>query len=55
MIPFVAMGYRDNAAELQAILNEVSDDPTSDRVLVDRWATALGLAGAYHFNPYSSD
>ena len=53
VIPFVAMGYRGKAAELQSILADVPDDPTSDRVLVERWAEALGLAGAYHFNHYS--
>ena len=55
VIPFAAMGYRGKAAELQVILEEVSDEPTSDRVLVDRWAAALGLTGAYHFNPHSID
>lgn len=53
VIPYAAMGYRGKAAELQAILNDVPDEPASDRVLVDRWAAALGLTGAYHFNPYS--
>lgn len=53
VIPFAAMGYRGKAAELQDILNEVSDEPTSDRILVERWAEALGLSGAYHFNDYS--
>ena len=53
VIPFLAMGYRDKATELQAILEDVPDDPASDRMLVDRWATTLGLTGAYHFNPYS--
>ena len=53
VIPFTAMGYRDKADELQAILDDVPDDPANDRELVDRWAKALGMAGAYHFNPYA--
>jgi hypothetical protein len=55
VIPFAAMGYRGKATGLQAILDDVPDDPASDRVLVDRWAAALGLTGAYHFNPYTID
>jgi len=55
VIPFAAMGYRGKAAELQAILDDVPDEPASDRLLVERWAAALGLTGAYHFNPYSID
>jgi hypothetical protein len=53
VIPYTAMGYRGKAAELQAIVDDIPDDPASDRVLVERWAAVLGLAGAYHFNPYS--
>lgn len=55
VVPFAAMGYRGKAEELQGILDEVPDKPTSDRVLVDRWAESLGLSGAYHFNSYSLD
>jgi hypothetical protein len=54
VIPFAAMGYRSKAAELQAILDDVPDDPACDRVVVDRWAAALGLTGAYHFNSYTT-
>jgi len=55
VIPFTAMGYRGKAGELRAILEDVPDEPSSDRVLVERWTEALGLTGAYHFNPYSID
>jgi hypothetical protein len=55
VIPFVAMGYRGKAGELQAILDDVPDEPSSDRLLVERWAAAWGLTGACHFNHYSLD
>ena len=54
-IPFVAMGYRGKAAELRAILDEIPDEPANDRMLIDRWASLLGLSGAFHFKPYSTD
>lgn len=53
VVPFAAMGYRGKAEELQAILDEVPDEPSSDQILVERWGDCLGLTGAYHFNHYS--
>ena len=53
--PFLAMGYAERARGLQSILDEVPEEPTSDRALVDRWAKALGLEGAYHFKPYTRE
>ena len=54
-IPFMAIGYRGKAAELSAILNEIPDEPTNDRMLIERWAAVLGLSGSFHFKPYATD
>ena len=54
-IPFTAMGYQGKAGGLRAILDEIPDEPANDRTLIERWAAALGLTGAFHFNPYLID
>jgi hypothetical protein len=54
-IPFVAMGYRAKVAELRAVLDETAEDPASDRLLIERWAPLVGLEGAFHFKPYTTD
>ena len=54
-IPFVAMGYRSKAAKLRAILSELPNEPTNDRLLIERWALVLGLSGSFHFKPYATD
>ena len=54
-IPFVAVGYRSKAAELRTILNEIPDEPTNDRMLIERWAAVLGLSESFHFKPYATD
>lgn len=48
-IPFKALGYERKAKELLEILDETPDDPQADRVVIKRWATALGLDGSFHF------
>jgi hypothetical protein len=54
-IPFVAMGYRGKADELRAILDELPDDAENDRIMIERWAPVVGLAGSFHFKPYKTD
>lgn len=54
-IPFVALGYRGKAAELEAVLRDIPDEPANDRKLIERWAEILGLSSAFHFNIYSPD
>jgi hypothetical protein len=54
-IPFVAMGYRAKVAELRAVLDDTPDDPASDRLLIEGWAPLVGLEGAFHFKPYTTD
>jgi hypothetical protein len=54
-IPFFAMGYRGKAEELRAILDELPDDAASDRIMIERWAPVVGLAGSFHFKPYTTD
>lgn len=55
VIPFVAMGYRGKAADLLAILDELSDQPANDRIMIERWASVVGLSGSFHFKPYTTD
>ena len=54
-IPFTALGYKDRAEKLLAVLDEVSAEPAGDRELVSRWAELLGLADAFHFKPATED
>lgn len=51
-IPFKAMGYSSKAKELLDILQEVPDDPSTDRKLIERWAECLGLGGSFHFESH---
>ncbi len=55
VIPFVAMGYRSKVAELRGILDELPDEPENDRIMIERWATVIGLSGSFHFKPYMTD
>ena len=55
VIPFVAMGYRVKAAELRAVLDELPDEPTNDRVMIERWGSVVGLSGSFHFKSYTTD
>ena len=50
-IPFHALGYKDRADKLIAVLAAVPEDPIVDRRLVGEWANLLGLAGTFHFQP----
>ena len=50
-IPYKALGYGAKAAELLAVLREVPDEPTADRMLIERWADLIGLGGTFHFSP----
>ncbi len=52
-IPFKALGYGTKAAGLLAVLREVSDEPTADCTLIERWAELIGLKGSFHFSPLS--
>jgi hypothetical protein len=54
-IPFTALGYKDRAEKLLAVLDEVSAEPAGDRELVSRWAELLGLVDAFHFKPAIED
>lgn len=52
-IPFKALGYGTKADKLLAVLREVSDEPTADRTVIERWAELIGLKGSFHFSPLS--
>jgi hypothetical protein len=51
-VPYEASGLLTRAEELLAVWDSVSSEPAHDRVLVDRWAAADGLAGWYTWTPY---
>lgn len=50
-IPYTALGYSGIAGRLLAVLGEVPEDASGDRLLVARWGEILGLTEAFHFNP----
>lgn len=52
-IPYQALGYASKAAKLLAALREIPDQPTADRLLIERWAEVIGLNGSFHFSPLS--
>lgn len=54
-IPYKALGYGTRANELLVALREVPDSPTSDRLLIERWAGLLGLSGSFHFSSLTLD
>jgi hypothetical protein len=49
------MGYQGKAAELRAILDELPDEPSNDRIMIERWASVVGLSGSFHFKSYTTD
>jgi hypothetical protein len=53
-IPYRSAGYEKRGRALLDIWESVPDDPEHDRVLVDAWATELGLAGWYQWVPLQS-
>lgn len=53
-LPYKAAGYDKPGARLLSILDEISDEPTADRQLVDAWASELGLSNWYEWVPYSA-
>jgi hypothetical protein len=53
-LPFKAAGYLDAGLALLKTWEELPDAPENDRLIVDRWAEKLGVAGWYQWVPYSS-
>jgi hypothetical protein len=52
-LPFKAAGYGQGGQELLQLWESTPDTPENDRLLVDRWAEKLGVAGWYRWVPYS--
>ena len=48
-VPYKAAGYDKPGARLLSIFDEISDEPTADRQLVDAWAGELGLSNWYEW------
>ena len=53
-VAYKAAGYDKPSARLLSIFDEISDEPTADRQLVDAWASELGLSNWYEWVPYSA-
>lgn len=51
MLPFEAIGFRDEGQAVVAFLNEIPDSPSGDRELVDRVGEYLGISDWYQFLP----
>lgn len=49
-IPYTALGYGEIAGRLLAVLDDVPEEASGDRLLVTKWGEILGLSGAFHFN-----
>lgn len=54
ILPYEALGYTNQAAELLYILNAVDDKAIHDRDLIQRWGNALKMSDFFHFNLYKS-
>jgi hypothetical protein len=53
-VPYKAAGYDKPGARLLSIFEDISDEPTADRRLIDAWADELGLSNWYEWVPYSA-
>lgn len=51
-LPYQAAGLGSTGESLLKVWDSVSGEPTADRTLVDSWASMLGLAGWYEWQPY---
>ncbi len=50
--PYRGADFEAEGRTLLHIWQELPDDPSSDRALIDAWATHLGLTGWYEWLPY---
>jgi hypothetical protein len=53
-VPYKAAGFLKTGEELLATLDEIPDDPSADRELIDAWMDRLNLGGWYQWVPYQS-
>lgn len=51
-LPFTAAGYSKAGEELLAIWEATPDIAENDRLIIDRWADKLGIAGWHQWVPY---
>lgn len=51
-LPYTSQGYGEIAGKLVDALDELTDEPSGDKALVERWSNILGLSGAFHFIPH---
>jgi hypothetical protein len=54
-IPYTALGYGEIAGRLLAVLDDVPEGASGDRLLVARWGEILGLTQAFHFDPQNPE
>lgn len=50
-VPYAASGFKELGQALVRIFDEMPVDASSDRTLVDRWATEIGLDGKFTWVP----
>lgn len=51
-LPYKSAGYDKPGARLLSIFDQIPDAPTTDRQLVDAWASELSLSNWYEWVPY---
>ncbi len=52
-LPYKSAGFEKAGAQLLAAFDEIPDEPTNDRRLVDAWGAELGLASWYEWVAHS--
>jgi hypothetical protein len=51
-VPYKSSGHLAAGEKLLRMLNELPDDPASDRMLIEAWGSQVGLTGWYKIMPY---
>lgn len=54
-LPYASLGYSDTADYLLKALEEISEAPDQDRLLMEKWGEVLNLSGYFHFRTHHFD
>ena len=53
-LPYKAAGFHKSGLELLRFLDEIPDEPTQDRSLIEAWGGALNLSSWYQWVPFGT-